>query len=541
MSTQGNMTGAPNPQWNMTSNGMPVPQNFQTMTPNGINQSPAGASMDSMNHVPQTMLGVNHANSLFQQYPAVGSSPGRSGGNLHMPMTPDNSARMNNEQFAQFLSASNPGSQLGAMHLSMNTAPLHQLGVIPSGFTSMNDISNGHMLSSTGFSHQPQQASVLQQLENRIAALQAQQDEQKAIIEQQAATLLAQGQPGAAAAQLKEKRKEIAIKVQALVRLVAKDLLQMEKTRGPDGRVKFLVPGPLDEGEPPRVAEDGVTRLWNPIWDQGVTIGINAEFVAQIVKVVLQREKDHPTPEVAAQDLDGKLLQTYASVYFKSLRQAYKAQTTEAGRVKRDNRNAIARRRNRKSTKADILRQQVPTFRAIYGEEDTVGVDELVVTDYMSSEHSDPGNVSLADWQKHRKKFIQSNNGFEVRKLRWRSAQLNRILARLYKMFRVGEKNPNEPEASENVESSSGMANGTRVPRFSGLPENDNMCRPPLLGRRKLKPYVSSVSTSWLKKTDNESTLPMDRDPEDFTIFALRIPDTDFEQEDLDYLADDED
>jgi hypothetical protein len=43
------------------------------------------------------------------------------------------------------------------------------------------------------------------------------------------------------------------------------------------------------------------------------------------------------------------------------------------------------------------------------------------MSDYMSSEHSDPGNVPIEQFKVHRQKFIGNNKGWEVRRLEWRS------------------------------------------------------------------------------------------------------------------------
>lgn len=56
-----------------------------------------------------------------------------------------------------------------------------------------------------------------------------------------------------------------------------------------------------------------------------------------------------------------------------------------------------------------------------------MGLDALVQTDYMSSEHSDAGNVSAVDYAKHRTKMISSGCGLEVRRPEWRSAKVKSI------------------------------------------------------------------------------------------------------------------
>ena len=68
----------------------------------------------------------------------------------------------------------------------------------------------------------------------------------------------------------------------------------------------------------------------------------------------------------------------------------------------------------------------MPDFRAEYGEEHTVGLEQVVLTDYMSSEHSDAGVIDPNEFAQHRRRNGGGDNGWEIRRERWRSEQVSR-------------------------------------------------------------------------------------------------------------------
>ena len=59
----------------------------------------------------------------------------------------------------------------------------------------------------------------------------------------------------------------------------------------------------------------------------------------------------------------------------------------------------------------------------MYGDEHTVGLEEIIRTDYMSSEHSDEGVIGKAEFTQHRD-LHGGESAFEVRREMWRSAQV---------------------------------------------------------------------------------------------------------------------
>lgn len=70
------------------------------------------------------------------------------------------------------------------------------------------------------------------------------------------------------------------------------------------------------------------------------------------------------------------------------------------------------------------MREAVALAEAVHGQEKTVGLMEIIQTDWMSSEHSDCGNMDPDDFKKHREQQIGFNKGWEVRKLSWRARKV---------------------------------------------------------------------------------------------------------------------
>jgi hypothetical protein len=71
------------------------------------------------------------------------------------------------------------------------------------------------------------------------------------------------------------------------------------------------------------------------------------------------------------------------------------------------------------------LRKHIPAFREAHGQENTVGLEEIVLTNYMSSEHSDPGNVDAETFNRYRYKNGGGSSGLEIRKVAWRSRMVH--------------------------------------------------------------------------------------------------------------------
>lgn len=118
--------------------------------------------------------------------------------------------------------------------------------------------------------------------------------------------------------------------------------------------------------------------------------------------------------------------------------------------------------------------------------------------------------------------------------------QLNRILVRLQKFRRDKHDQADDDVDDSGSDGGTGNARGTtgRMPRYRGLPANNNPRRPPLI-KKKLHPYEFCVSEEWPNKAGNTDVV-IRENPEKFTIFSLNIPNSHFDEVDLEYLGDDE-
>ena len=55
------------------------------------------------------------------------------------------------------------------------------------------------------------------------------------------------------------------------------------------------------------------------------------------------------------------------------------------------------------------------------GEAETFGIEEIIQTDWQSSEHSDAGLVPIDEYRAHRRRHGGGDTGFELRREQWRS------------------------------------------------------------------------------------------------------------------------
>jgi hypothetical protein len=74
----------------------------------------------------------------------------------------------------------------------------------------------------------------------------------------------------------------------------------------------------------------------------------------------------------------------------------------------------------------------------------------------------------------------------------------------------------------------------SRASRFYGSAKNDNYRLPPTT--RKEATFLPCVDPAWMEEV-SVSNLPMRVVPDDWTIFNLDIPESDFDQEELEWLA----
>lgn len=73
-----------------------------------------------------------------------------------------------------------------------------------------------------------------------------------------------------------------------------------------------------------------------------------------------------------------------------------------------------------------MRRGGIPGFAAEYGAEAAAGLEDAIVTDWQSSEHSDCGEASQSEWEAERAKHARcGKNALEIRKEEWRSPQVS--------------------------------------------------------------------------------------------------------------------
>ena len=56
-----------------------------------------------------------------------------------------------------------------------------------------------------------------------------------------------------------------------------------------------------------------------------------------------------------------------------------------------------------------------------------MGLEQVILTDYMSSEHSDNGEVHEPEYAAHRRQSGGGETGLEIRREMWRSEQVSDI------------------------------------------------------------------------------------------------------------------
>ncbi|KAJ7090606.1 hypothetical protein C8R44DRAFT_891783 [Mycena epipterygia] len=300
------------------------------------------------------------------------------------------------------------------------------------------------------------------------------------------------------------------------------------------GKAIDVLPCPLKPGEEAELLEDGKTKKAHPIWHEGVLNLDNLHFCMQVKDLVMEHvERDNRTGALLLGDPSDADVLKAAKVFFRTLRKKYSAQTTDEGRARNNQKLKVNKHRSRKHEKADDHRLAIPRFREIHGEDNTVGDYELVLTDDMSSERSDCGNVSKSTFNAHRKAAGGGEYGWEVRKKPWRSSWFELYLAHLKTIRRDMLTERTELGASGSI------GGKHRVPRFKGLPENINHSAPGLLRRKPL--YKSMVSRTWMEKTTKKyEEIGALSDPLNFTIFKLKLDTTGLHDTEMEYLADDE-
>ncbi|KAJ7429248.1 hypothetical protein B0H11DRAFT_1945453 [Mycena galericulata] len=355
----------------------------------------------------------------------------------------------------------------------------------------------------------PAAAAILTQIENKLAALQAEVDTTKQAAEAAKAVAhsvtQAQHAEHATDRKLMLKAKKKATQLQALVQSKTRWAIGIG-SRDLGGKKHSLLPHPLKPGEEPEILDDKVTKQAHPDWLKGV--GPHQRSILSCVWSV--------SKTIIAQygDPSSVVVLRMAKAFFNSLRKTYAAQNTEEGARRNGKKKSLNKRRSRKHEKADDHRKAIPKFQEIHGEENTVGAYDVVQTDDMSSEHSDCGNVERTVFETHRRK-------------------LNLYFAHLKTIRR------NMVTDAQDLGISGSLGGKHRVPRFKGLRENESNEAPLLVRKKPL--YKSMVSATWLAETGKTyEEVGAVEAPVHFTLFKLKLDTEGLNATEINYLADDE-
>ncbi|KAJ7668559.1 hypothetical protein DFH06DRAFT_1321801 [Mycena polygramma] len=274
----------------------------------------------------------------------------------------------------------------------------------------------------------------------------------------------------------------------------------------------------------------------HPNWMKGVEDRTNALFVDKVINAVHGTVlEDQKLKEPKLGGTSKAQVAKLVKGYFNTLRTNYIQQTTPTGMAKKEERNLKMKRTARVEDKCDDLRAGLVELRKVYGEENTVGAEEVLVADYLSSEHSDCGQAEPKKFEAHILKMGGGTHGLEVRAKAWHAKETRMLYARLKTFRNVRRKQKNDPSTGEKL-STAGKA---RIPRFKGMKENINHNPPPT--RMDRLPYASMVDSEWKAKMEAQGIMiPVAADPAAFTIFSLDIPMTDLDAEERAYFADDD-
>ncbi|KAI1782358.1 hypothetical protein LXA43DRAFT_1104217 [Ganoderma leucocontextum] len=180
-------------------------------------------------------------------------------------------------------------------------------------------------------------------------------------------------------------------------------------TDDPDEPPYYDLPQPLPAGTPDRIGPDGVSTLFNPRWDDKVTSSYNNRYIEAVIDVMTTTKQHLLDPVKHTRGV----LKAAAREYLRSLKRARGFRLDVAGRARLERQRQIARRWNRRRAKVYELRKATIVLRKIVGHAQSVGLDNLVDTDWVSSEHSD------------------ATGSLEIRPVEWHSQKLRDLYASL--------------------------------------------------------------------------------------------------------------
>ncbi|KAJ7138077.1 hypothetical protein C8R44DRAFT_728244 [Mycena epipterygia] len=298
--------------------------------------------------------------------------------------------------------------------------------------------------------------------------------------------------------------------------------------RDPQTNVTVVaLPHALQPGE--ALGTAATDAKFRPVWSAGNANSVNTAFIDHVVKVVNERVLlDAGRYGITSQ----AEISSATKIYFRTLRTTYALQNDPAQAVKYGAKKAEMRQRGRATDKAGDLRKGVDILIEKHGEEATVGAYELVLTDYMSSEHSDCGELTKAEWEEHKK--LMGGGSLETRQKAWLSKN-----ARIFYGYLRSLKREKEALNDTRGDKKS-IAGRAKLTRFKGHAKNINNTSSPVVPGRI--PYDWMVSAVWkaAAESDGKTEIHTVGKPSHFTIFSLPLTMNDLDAEEQAYLGDDE-
>ncbi|KAJ6528998.1 hypothetical protein B0H19DRAFT_1242980 [Mycena capillaripes] len=340
-------------------------------------------------------------------------------------------------------------------------------------------------------------------------------------------------------------------KIQGLIHHIAKGLLDIGHTDPGSKKAVKTWPHPLQAGESAQMLSGLDVPRAHPVWAEGFQNPINAEFIDRVVRLAHERVlADAKSAEPKYGNATRDELIFAMKTFFRHLQNDYLHQNTPEGKEKNNSKAVKVRKAARTRVIADIFprpptppnkaglgkqhgrgipephsaeSRKLPSFAPLWTSSSwsmAVGAEKSVLTDYVSSELSEPG-----DPEKGKAK------GFVTHKKRWTSNQLRLYYANLRTLNR--RKASREAHAPGKKQST---VDRDRLPRYKCDASSMSTELPPTKHGRV--PYVWMVDP--LRKAQLEADIDTVPNPAAFTIFSLAIKMEDLDAEERAYLADDE-
>ncbi|EIM78972.1 uncharacterized protein STEHIDRAFT_164143 [Stereum hirsutum FP-91666 SS1] len=249
---------------------------------------------------------------------------------------------------------------------------------------------------------------------------------------------------------------------------------------------KWAIPPPLEADDAPRMNATGTTRLWNPDWRQSSTTSTNQEFIDHLVELLLSEEEHKDEDKRLLSNLPSGKCKKMVTTYFNNTARRWKSENFEASGEKAKANEARTRRQLRKKRAATKMRQGAQVLAEKLGDTACVGIDELIHTEWMDSQHSTSGEANDEEWENRRVAMGGGANqkGIELRQKEWVSPWLRKLWGYMLSVAR---------EADEQAKAR--PASNQELMRFRGPSANSNTSAPPMA--TNLKPCRNCVRDSW--------------------------------------------